>query len=152
MVDRWAIERGRRVKKETVVVTIVVLCLFAVSFMLTEKEKATAAGGKSLFSRSVIGQNGKTCATCHPGGKGLESVAIKTEWNAGGTTFPTIEGAINACVRGALNGPSLKEDSLETKSLALYLDRYRAAQAASAPAAPAAAAAADDEEEDQFGC
>jgi hypothetical protein len=141
------------VKKETIIVTVIVLCLFAVSFMLTEKEKATAAGGKTLFSSSVIGQNGKTCATCHPGGKGLESVAVKTEWNAGGTAFTTIEGAINACVKGALKGPSLKEDSLETKSLALYLDRYRAAQAAPVPAAaPAAPAAEDEEEEDQFGC
>ncbi len=87
--------------------------------MLTGKEKATAADGKTLFSSSVMGQNGKTCSTCH------------------------------ACVKGAL-GPSLKEDSLETKSLALYLDRYRAEQAAPAPAVPAAAA--DDEDEDQFGC
>jgi hypothetical protein len=99
--------------------------------MLTGKEKATAADGKTLFSSSVMGQNGKTCSTCHPGGKGLESAAN------------------NACVKGAL-GPSLKEDSLETKSLALYLDRYRAEQAAPAPAVPAAAA--DDEDENQFGC
>lgn len=121
--------------------------------MLTEKEKATAGSGKTLFSSSVMGQNGKTCTTCHPGGKGLESVAIKTEWNAGGSTFETIEGAINACVKGALKGPSLKEDSLETKSLAAYLDGFRQQQAASAPAAPAApAAAADEDEEDQFGC
>ena len=136
-------------KKENVIVTIIVLCLFAVSFMLTGKEKATAAGGKTLFNSSVMGQNGKTCATCHPGGKGLESVAIKTEWNAGGTAFPTIEGAINACVKGALKGPSLKEDSLETQSLASYLGGFRQQQAAPAPTAPAAA---DDEEEDQFGC
>jgi cytochrome c len=144
------LEGGRRVKKENAIVTIAVLCLFVVSFMLTGKEKATAAGGKTLFSSSVMGQNGKTCSTCHPGGKGLESVAIKTEWKAGGTTFATIEGAINACVKGALKGRSLKEDSLETKSLALYLDRYRAEQAAPAPAAPAAED--EDEDEDQFGC
>ena len=140
-------------KKETVIVTTIVLCLFAVSFMLTTKEKATAAGGKTLFSSSVMGKNGKTCSTCHPGGKGLESVGLKTEWNAGGTAFATIGGAINACVKGALKGPSLKEDSLETQSLASYLDGFRQQQAAApAPAAPAAPAAGNDEEEDQFGC
>ena len=113
------------------------------SVALTQPMKATVAAGESLFSDSSLGKNQKTCATCHPGGKGLEGVALKSQWNAGGTDFPTMEGAINACVKGALKGPSLSENSYQTKSLALYLKTFEQA---------AAVELEEEDDEDKFGC
>jgi hypothetical protein len=117
------------------------------SAALTEPAKPTAGDGKMLFSDASLGRNQKSCATCHPGGKGLEGVSAKSEWKAGGTVFTSVEGAINACVKGALNGPSLSEDSYMSRSLALYLEGFK----------PAAAAvkteeAAEEDDEDKFGC
>ena len=135
-------------EKGTLIAVIAAVCVFSLSFALTEKEKPTAKNGKALFSSTIIGTNGKTCTTCHPGGKGLESVAVKSEWSAGGDSFDSMEGAINACVRGALGGCSLSADSLETQSLVSYLDRFRATVKAPAPAAEAE----EEDDEDKFGC
>ncbi len=117
------------------------------SVVLTEPMKATFADGKALFNETLLGSSQKSCATCHPGGKGLEGVALKTQWRAGGTDFSTIEGAINACVKGALKGPSLSEDSYQTRSLALYLGGFRQAAAEAAPVQ-----AEEEDDEDKFGC
>lgn len=113
---------------------------------LTEQVPPTAAAGKALFQDAKLGTNGKDCATCHPGGRGLEGVAAKSAWRAGGADFTTMEGAINACVKGALKGPSLSQGSYQTRALALYLESFQAVESSSAPEEPA------DDEEDQFGC
>ena len=118
---------------EKVVATVAVVGVFLFSFALTPKEKATASNGKSLFGSTVISGNGKTCDDCHPKGKGLESAGLKTEWEAFGATFDTIGGAVNACVKGAMKGPSLAEDSLEISSLALYVGAFKKPLAAAVP-------------------
>ena len=124
--------------------TIAVFSVIVVaSVALTQPMKPTLAAGEALFSDKSLGKNQKTCATCHPGGKGLEGVALKTQWSAGGADFSTVEGAINACVKGALKGPSLSEDSYQTKSLALYLKTFEKA---------AAAVEEEEDDEDKFGC
>lgn len=131
------------------IVYLLVAILVVLTVVLTEKVPPTAAAGKDLYHDTKLGTNGKSCATCHPGGKGLEGVSAKSSWSAGGASFDTMEGAINACVKGALEGPSLSEKSFPTQSLALYLNGFKAVEASEAPALPAAD---EDEEEDQFGC
>ena len=121
--------------------------LVVATVALTEQVPPTAAAGKDLFHDTKLGTNGNSCATCHPGGKGLECVAAKSAWRAGGADFSTMGGAINACVKGALKGPSLSEGSYQTKALSLYLEGFKAVESTSAPEEPA-----DEEEEDQFGC
>ena len=131
------------------IVYILVAILVVLTVALTEKVPPTAAAGKDLFHSTGLGTNGKSCDSCHPGGRGLEGVSAKSSWSAGGADFDSMEGAINACVKGALKGPSLSENSYQTKALALYLGGYKAVEASKAP--PAAPAAGEDEE-DQFGC
>lgn len=115
--------------------------------VLTEPMQPTATDGEALFHDSTLGKNGKSCATCHPGGKGLEGVSEKTGWSAGGASFATVEGAINACVRGALEGPSLSENSYPTKSLALYLAGFE-----KSPAAVETQEEPEEDDEEKFGC
>jgi hypothetical protein len=124
--------------------------LVVATVALTEQVPPTAAAGKDLFHDTKLGTNGKSCATCHPGGTGLEGVAAKTSWRAGGVGFATMEGAINACVKGALKGPSLSEKAYQTRSLSLYLEGFEAVPSGAAPQAPADED--EDEDEDQFGC
>ena len=39
------------------------------------KDAPSVERGSKLFNSAALGTNGKSCATCHPGGKGLEDVA-----------------------------------------------------------------------------
>ena len=60
--------------------------------------------GKALFNDPKLGggTSGKSCNTCHPGGKGLEGVGEKKEWQTPGGKHKTLEEAINTCVTMAL--------------------------------------------------
>ena len=72
-----------------------------------------AARGKTLFESSRLGTNGKSCAVCHPGGKGIEVP----------TAMPDDElaAAVNTCVTKALKGKDLDPDSPEMKELLRYI-------------------------------
>ena len=93
--------------------------LTALFFMLT----ATAAAaqdapsverGSKLFNSTALGTNGKSCATCHPGGKGLEDVA-----DYDGKKMATY---VNNCIEKALKGKPLANDSADMGSLVMYLN------------------------------
>lgn len=79
-------------------------------------EEAPADQGKLLFESVKLGTNGKSCATCHPGGK-------KLEWAA---TFPDDKLAemTNTCISNALKGKPLDADSAEIKSLIRYIKTF----------------------------
>lgn len=68
--------------------------------------------GKELFNSAALGTNGKSCATCHPAGKGLEENADADEKELKKTT--------NRCIEKALKGASLPDGSLELSSLVLF--------------------------------
>ena len=69
--------------------------------------------GKTLFESSTLGTSGKSCATCHPGGR-------KLEW-AGTMDEAKLTNIINRCIAGPLKGKQLDPASPEMKSLILYL-------------------------------
>jgi cytochrome c peroxidase len=69
--------------------------------------------GKGLFNGTTLGTNGKSCATCHYAGKGLERAA--------GYDEVRLEKIINQCIGGPLKGTELAPDSTEMKSLIMYL-------------------------------
>ncbi len=58
--------------------------------------------GKRYFSDSSLGSNGKSCASCHPSGKGLE--------NACDYDVPTLQEFVNFCIRDAMKGKMLPAD------------------------------------------
>lgn len=72
--------------------------------------------GKMLFESSKLGTNGKSCLTCHPGGR-------KLEWPA---TYPEekLTEVINTCITKALKGKALGADSAEMKDLLRYIRTF----------------------------
>ena len=87
--------------------------LAAVAFPAMAAEEASVEEGKKLFSSSELGTNGRSCATCHPGGKGLEE--------AGKSTDEELTEMVNQCIRKPLQGKGLDEGSAEMKSLVAYI-------------------------------
>ncbi len=79
--------------------------------------------GKTLFNDPKLGggTSGKSCATCHPDGKGLEGVAGKTSWKNPGGEFKSLEEAVNVCITMALKGTALDVNSEQMKDLVAYL-------------------------------
>ena len=76
-------------------------------------EDATAQLGKKLFNDPTLGgsSNPNSCSFCHPNGKGLETAGSITN----------IGEMINRCIEKALQGNKIDNDSVEMKSLILYI-------------------------------
>jgi len=77
--------------------------------------------GKKLFEDPKLGTSGKSCASCHPGGHGLEGSATKKEFKIMGKTQKSLEEAINFCIVNALKGKALDPKSKEMQALTAYL-------------------------------
>lgn len=93
--------------------------LIALLFVLTAtaaaaKDAPSVERGSKLFNSTALGTNGRSCATCHPGGKGLEDVADYDEKKM--ATY------VNNCIEKALKGKSLTGDSADMGSLVMYLN------------------------------
>ncbi|MBE0598271.1 MAG: cytochrome C [Desulfuromonadales bacterium] len=69
--------------------------------------------GRQLFASPELGSVGKSCATCHPGGKGLEEIAAYSDGE--------LREMINFCIRDAMKGPMLDLKAPELESIFLYL-------------------------------
>ncbi len=69
--------------------------------------------GKTLFEATELGTNGKSCASCHPGGKGLEEIGAYTDGQ--------LREMINFCIRDALLGRMLPLESQELEAMQRYL-------------------------------
>jgi cytochrome c len=69
--------------------------------------------GRELFTGTHLATNGKSCNSCHPGGKGLEKAAAYDEGELGEI--------INQCIRNPLKGKALDPASAEMKSLIRYI-------------------------------
>jgi cytochrome c len=81
------------------------------------------AKGKALFEDTGLGTNGKSCASCHPGGEGLAGVAAEypvKDPETGETR--ELSDTINACITANLEGKALDPQSSEMKSLEAYLN------------------------------
>ena len=79
-------------------------------------DAVSAERGKQIFESTKLGTNGKSCASCHPGGK-------KLEW-AGTYDDERLGEISNKCISKALQGKPFKEDSDDLKSLILYLKTF----------------------------
>ncbi len=69
--------------------------------------------GKRLFATTELGKAGKSCASCHPHGKGLEEIDAYDDG--------MLKEMINFCIRDALKGPMLQLDSRELEAMRVYL-------------------------------
>jgi hypothetical protein len=69
--------------------------------------------GRELFASEKLGTAGRSCYTCHPGGKKLENVAEINEAD--------LSNIVNRCIAGPLKGEPLDPASADMKSLILYI-------------------------------
>jgi cytochrome c553 len=96
------------------VLKIVMLIIIAVGLVVSF---AFAAGdpakGKVLFNDAKLagGTAGKSCNSCHPDGKGLETAADKKD----------LEKTINLCVEQALKGKAIDPKSAEMADIVAYI-------------------------------
>lgn len=72
--------------------------------------------GKTLFEASNLGSNGKSCASCHPEGKGLTEVAAYDDG--------MLREMVNFCIRDALKGKMLSADAQELEALMRYVRSF----------------------------
>ncbi len=67
--------------------------------------------GKKLFNDPSLGTTGKTCNTCHTDGKNLSRAGAMKD----------LAGVINSCITQNLKGKALDVNSVEMKSMILYI-------------------------------
>jgi len=96
------------------ILIITVLCLLPAAS--PAGENPSVERGRELFESPLLGTNGKSCASCHPGGK-------KWEWAA---TYDEsrLAGIINECIKKPLKGKPLSVESEEMKSLVHYIRTF----------------------------
>ncbi len=89
------------------------LILLAVGTLLVfaAQTEASIEKGKVLFNDPKLGTSGKTCNTCHAGGKGLEMAGTQSN----------LDSTVNACITTPLRGTALDVKSVEMQSLLLYI-------------------------------
>ena len=90
------------------------LVLFSIGACASAEKEPSASDGEKLFNDPQLAGsvNASSCATCHPGGKGLEK-AYKN---------PKLVSVINTCITGPLAGQALEENSPEMQSLKEYVE------------------------------
>ena len=91
-----------------------------------EKEKPSPEGdakrGEFLFrSPMMLGTIPISCASCHPGGMGLERAYGKKEFSIMGNKVKRIEAVINFWIVNILRGEGIKYDSQDMKDIKAYL-------------------------------
>ena len=91
----------------------VCLSMLAMAAFALAADGASPARGKELFTGKNLGTNGKSCSTCHPGGKGLEKAAAYDDEELGSV--------INQCIINPLKGTALAPSSSEMKSIIRYI-------------------------------
>ncbi len=89
---------------------ILLVALLGVSSAFAVQEVSSELG-KKLFNDPNLGTGSKSCNTCHPDGKGLSKAGDMND-------LPDI---INGCITHNLKGKALDANSVEMKSLILYV-------------------------------
>ena len=74
------------------------------------------ARGRELFQSSRLGTNGKSCATCHANGRGLEEVGAYDD--------SELVKVVNQCIRESLAGKPPGATSTDMKALLAYLRSF----------------------------
>lgn len=116
------------------IAAIVMVVLFATASFVIAKHHTPEDRGKALFSDPKLGggTSGKSCNSCHPGGRGLEGVAEKNEWKSPTGAVKSLEEMVNTCITMALKGKPLDMKSEQMKDLVSYLRTFKA-KAGAAP-------------------
>jgi len=118
------------------VIKIVLLSLMALGLISSYAfSAADTAKGKALFNdvKFAGGTAGKSCNSCHPGGKGLEKAGDKKDFSLGGKMQKSLEEAINVCIVMANKGTAIDLKSDRMKDLVAYMKSLKPIAAAEKP-------------------
>ncbi len=97
---------------------IIALCILLLTGICAQATEApTLDLGKTLFESTELGSTGRSCATCHPQGKGLEMV--------GDFNDAELKDIINACLRDALKAEMISVESQEMDALLAYVRKLQ---------------------------
>jgi len=96
---------------KTLILTLCVAALAANSVFAADLPSADR--GKELFNSKALGTNGKSCASCHTEGKGLEKAAAYDD--------AKLKKITNQCISQALKGHTLPTGSSDLNSLVMYI-------------------------------
>jgi len=107
-----------KILKISLLSVIALALVFSFAFAASNVEK-----GKALFDAPKFagGTAGKSCASCHPDGQGLEKAGMKKEWKTPAGPAKTLEEAVNLCIVNALKGKALDPKSEEMKDIVAYI-------------------------------
>ena len=94
-----------------IITTTLLILLLALA--ATATEVPTMELGRKLFHAKNLGTSGNSCATCHPGGKGLDEIEAYDDG--------MLKEMINFCIRDALKGEMIDLESTEMESFRLYV-------------------------------
>ncbi len=105
---------------------VMLAAIFVFSMVLAVKDDAVERG-KTLFNDPEFagGLSGKSCATCHPDGEGMDKAAARKEWKDSEGNVKTLEDMINQCIIGALEGEALDKNSEEMKDIVAYIKSFK---------------------------
>jgi cytochrome c len=108
------------------VLRIVLLSIIALGLLLSgafAMKHLPEERGKTLFNDTKFGGGtaGKSCNSCHPGGKGLEKSADKKEFGIMGKKQNSLEEAVNFCIVMALKGKAIDPKSEQMKDIVAYI-------------------------------
>ena len=95
---------------------LILALLVATDSALLAAEEPSLDRGRELFESNKLGTSGRSCATCHPGGKKLEWAATFEE-----ERLATI---VNNCVKKAIKGNPIPTDSSDMKSILMYIKTF----------------------------
>lgn len=95
----------------TTLITVLTLLMLLSPALATEIPTLTL--GERLFNAANLGTNGNSCASCHPGGQGLEEIDAYDDG--------MLKEMVNFCIRDAMKGRMMDLESTEIESFLLYL-------------------------------
>lgn len=98
---------------------LLMAALFVTALSAGTAHAGDVGNGKALFNDVNLGTNGKSCNSCHSGGKDIDG--SRESFSILGSEQGSIEDAANFCIEMALSGKPLKKDSKQMEDLASYL-------------------------------
>jgi len=118
---------GKRSQNIILFLTItLIICIGGLSLAeISEKkgeDEGNAKRGETLFSSPLyLGTLPVSCASCHPGGQGLETTYGKKEFTIFGAKTQKLESVINFWIVDVMRGEPLKPDSQSMKDVKAYI-------------------------------
>ena len=98
--------------------SMIVICILLVTGIHAFAiEAPTLSLGETLFESTELGTKGRSCATCHPQGKGLDMI--------GDFNDTELKDIINACLRDALGADMISAEAQEMNALVGYVREFQ---------------------------